>query len=105
MSKAPTDSALDFESSPAWAKMDLNLRNAWKEAHDKKMQRAKLECFIRTVAPMSADEKVLLKEAGFEPRTVVGTIISGKVAAGKLPQVAAFPFVKVMELAAPLSPK
>ena len=58
----------DFAGSPAWMKMDLRLREAWKKADTDRTNSTRFECIMKTSHPMSADEKVILKDKDFEYR-------------------------------------
>lgn len=95
----------DFAGSPAWMKMDLRLREAWKEADTDRTNATRFECIMKTSHPMSADEKAILKDKGFEYRVVVGDIVTGAVLARNLPKVAGLSFVKIIELSAPMNLK
>ena len=64
-----------------------------------------LECIVKTKAPLSPDDKVVLTSAGFVVRSVIGNIATGSLAADNLPSVAALNFIEAMELAAPMSLK
>ena len=94
-----------FEGSPGWQKLDLRMREAWREAHEKGRRKKKLECLMKTKTRVSKDERSLLEGAGFNPRSVIGTIITGNVQVRHVPQVAGLDFVEAMELAVPMSIK
>ena len=94
-----------FEGSPGWAKIDLRSREAWRQAVGADDRKAKLECFVKLTHPATDDDSAALAAAGFEARTVAGAILTGSVAAGRLPDVANLDIVQAMELAAPLSIK
>ncbi|HPQ80431.1 MAG TPA: hypothetical protein PLZ86_01770 [bacterium] len=95
----------DFENSPAWAKLDLRAREAWRTGTKGDAKAADLECFIKTTRDATADDKAILARAGFKARTTAGSIMTGSVAAEDVPAVASLDFVQAMELAVPLSPK
>lgn len=97
--------ARSFETSPAWHKLDLRFQTAWREARDANDTTRNFECLIKlSSAPSKRTEKKLAK-VGFKARSVIGAIITGEVAAKDAEAVATLPFVKVMELAVPLSTK
>ncbi len=102
--KAPEPTA-SFDSSPAFSKLDLRSREAWRNQIASKNPGAKLECFIKTSRPATDDDKALLAAAGFKARTFVGSIATGEVTAAKLQPVAELDFVSAVELAVPLSTK
>ncbi|MFH0800615.1 MAG: hypothetical protein V2A66_10620 [Pseudomonadota bacterium] len=102
--KAPVKGA-GFEGSAAWAKADLRLREAWRGASEKGKGSERLECLMKTRMPIGANERALLKSAGFVVHTVIVTIATGDLAAKNLPAVASLDFVESMELAAPMSIK
>ncbi len=60
--------------------------------------------FIRTTHPVSAADRRRLERAGVRVGTVVGDLLTGRVAARRLRAVAALPLVKYMELARSLRP-
>ncbi|HPM41193.1 MAG TPA: hypothetical protein PLY45_02000 [bacterium] len=99
--KAPAS----FEGSPAFSKLDLRSREAWRSQLASKDPGKKLECFIKSIRPMTKDDKALLATAGFKARTFVGTIATGEVTAEGLQSVAELDFVSAVELAVPLSTK
>jgi hypothetical protein len=102
--RAPEKEA-SFEGSPEWQKLDLRMREAWREAQEKGRRKKQLECLIKTKKRVSKDERSLLEVAGFAPRSVIGTIITGSVQVRHVPQVAGLDFVEAMELAVPMSIK
>jgi hypothetical protein len=65
----------------------------------------KFECLIKTASKPTEDQKNSLNNAGFVHRSVTGSIMTGYVEMENVPSVAKLKFVKVMELAVPLSPK
>ena len=94
-----------FEESPAWQKLDLRMREAWRDANKKGRRKKRLECLLKTKGTISADERSLLEGAGFAPRSVIGNIVTGNVQVRHVPQVAELDFVEAMELAVPMSIK
>jgi len=102
--KAPKPAA-GFDGSPAFAKLDLRSREAWRQAASSGETGTRLECFLKTTHPATKDDEALLRSAGYKVRTIAGTILTGDVAASELPAVAALDFVKAMELAVPVSIK
>lgn len=103
---AKTPSVVDtFRASPDWAKLDGNFKNSWEKAMTAGETDKKFDCFIKTKAKMTKNEKAELKDAGYTLRSSTGRISTGSVAAGSVPKVAALPFVQVMEAAVPVSPK
>lgn len=102
--KAP-QSPSQFEGSAGWSKIDMRLREAWRDAISKGNEKTRLECLIKTKTPISEAEKAILKTAGFDYRAVIGTIVTGSLEAGALPRVSGLEFIEAMELAVPLSPK
>ena len=97
--------AKDFENSPAWAKLDLRAREAWRQGVKSGESGAALEGFIKPPRQATADDKALLAQAGFAARTTAGSILTGSVSAKNVPAVASLDFVQAMELAVPLSTK
>jgi len=96
----------DFKGSPVYDKLDLRFKQAWEESIAKGGDPDKsLECMMKLAAKPTDDERALLSAAGFKSRTVVGTIVTGNLAAKSVPEVAALPFVQAMELAVPMSIK
>ena len=100
-SKRPA-SAKSFESTPGYEKIDLRLREAWKERPSSKKA---LECILKTRERITEDDRAALAAAGFNSRTVVGSIATGNLAVRDVPDVSNLPFVQVMELAVPMSLK
>ncbi len=94
-----------FKSSEGWQKLDGRFRSAWENAMTKKDFEKSFECLLKTQGKPTNAEKKSLDEAGFHRRSVIGKISTGSIAAGDVPQVAALPFVKIMELAVPMSIK
>jgi len=98
--------AEEFKGTPAYDKLDLRFKQAWEESQGKGGDPDKvLECIIKLSHKPSNDERATLSAAGFNHRTVIGTIATGSVKAGSVPDVARLSFVQVMELAVPLSLK
>ncbi len=94
--------AKDFESTPGYEKLDLRLKEAWRE---KPSGKDLLECILKARGRMGEDDQAALAAAGFNARTVVGTIATGNLMVRDVPDVANLPFVQVMELAVPMSLK
>jgi hypothetical protein len=95
-----------FEGSAAWEKLDLRMREAWKEATGKGGDRNKaLECIMKAEKKITSDDKAALLASGFAARTVAGRIITGSLAADDVPDVAGLPFITAMELAVPMTLK
>jgi len=61
--------------------------------------------FIRTTQPVSAADRRRLERAGVRIGTVSGNLLSGRVPARRVTNVAALPFVHYMELARSLRPQ
>jgi len=101
----PKSSQASFEGSPAWQKLDLRLREAWRVSAKEGGGKNVFECLLKTDHPLAAAEQSTLKAAGFEARTFIGAIATGRVAVLHVPDVAALPFVSAMELAVPLELK
>ncbi len=96
----------NFEGSPAWEKLDLRMRQAWKESTAEGGDRDKvLECIMKAENMPSPDDKAALTAAGFKGRTFAGRIITGSVKADDVPEVARLPFITAMELAVPMELK
>jgi len=94
--------AQNFESTPGYEKLDLRLREAWRE---KPSGKDLLECILKARDRMGEADQAALAAAGFNARTVVGTIATGNLRVRDVPDVANLPFVQVMELAVPMSLK
>lgn len=103
--RAPAEKPAAFENSPGYSKIDLRFRDTWREAIERGDRSAQFECMLKTARPATADDRAVLKSAGFEYRTAAGSIFTGTVSAASLPAVANLDFVQAMELATPLSPK
>ena len=101
----PDVAQASFEGSPAWQKLDLRLREAWRVSSQEKKGDRTLECLLKAAHALSAEERASLSSAGFAARTFMGTIVSGSLTARRVPDVAALPFVSAMELAVPLELK
>lgn len=96
----------NFEGSPAWEKLDLRMRQAWKESISEGGDKDKvLECIMKAENRPSPDDKAALAAAGFKGRTFAGRIITGSVKAKDVPEVAGLSFITAMELAVPLELK
>ena len=102
---ASSGGAQGFRSSPDWQKLDLRFQTAWEDAASGGNREQPFQCMIKTVAVPTAAEKKKLAEGGFRARAFAGTIVTGEVKREEVATVAALPFVKVMELAVPLSTK
>jgi len=94
-----------FRLSDAWKKLDGRLKQAWDDAMTKGDSHKSFECLLKTKEKPTAGQKRRLSDAGFTHRSIIGQIVTGSVAATDVPEVARLPFVQVMELAVPLSPK
>jgi len=55
--------------------------------------------FVRTWAPPSEAERAALERAGLAVGTVAGTVVTGRVEAGRASRLARLPFVVRVELA------
>jgi hypothetical protein len=91
-----------FEASPGYEKMDLRLREAWRENPTSKQS---AECILKARDRISEDDNAALAAAGFKTRTLIGSIATGSLSMRDVPDVANLPFVQVMELAVPMSLK
>ena len=94
-----------FRNSDAWKKLDGRFKQAWDESMSKGDSRHVFECLIKTKATPTEGQKRELTAAGYAYRSIIGKILTGSVKAEDVPEVASLPFVQVMELAVPLSPK
>ncbi|MFH1829535.1 MAG: hypothetical protein ABH871_01995 [Pseudomonadota bacterium] len=104
-SRKPAKDA-SFEGSPAWEKLDLRMRQAWKEATSKGGDKDQvLECIMKAKNRLSEDDKAALSAAGFQGRTFAGRIVTGSLKADDVPDVARLPFIVAMELAVPMTLK
>lgn len=97
--------AASFEGSPAWAKLDLHAREAWRDAKDSSGAQAAFECLAKLSRPLTEEDRSLLAAAGFKLHTASGPILTGRVEPSRLPDVAALEVVQAIELATPLSLK
>ena len=102
-SKSPEK--VSFEETEGWKKIDLRLREAWLDATKKGDKKRKLECIAKTKKRVSADDKAILKNAGFTHRTVIGRIVTGSLNVKDLPDVANLELIEAMELATPMTLK
>jgi hypothetical protein len=104
--KHPEAAQASFEGSPAWEKLDLRMREAWRASLGSEEAGKKvLECIIKTDRAVSQDDRATLELAGFKARTVIGKIVTGSVPARRVPDLAAVSFVSAIELAVPLELK
>lgn len=99
------DAISTFKSSAGWNKLDGRFKQAWEKAMREGDQRRSFECLVKTKTKMGKGEKREISDAGYAPRSTIGRIATGSVIAENVPKVAALPFVLVMELAVPVSPK
>lgn len=104
MSKHPKENQSP-EESVGWNKLDLRLREAWREATRSGDDGRVFECLLKTKSRATGADKKRLKAAGFKYRTFIGQIATGSVAAKDLPAVSNLETVEAMELAVPLSLK
>lgn len=104
MSKHPKENQSP-EESVGWKKLDLRLREAWKEATQSGDDGRVFECLLKTKSRATGADREKLKAAGFKYRTFIGQIVTGSVAAKDLPAVSNLDTVEAMELAVPLSLK
>lgn len=105
--RAPSKKAdiFTFETSAAWQKADLRLRTAWHEAMQRDKKNTKFECILKTRDEMTADQKAIIKSAGFNYRSLIGNIVTGSFEARNLPAIAELKFVEAIELAMPMGIK
>lgn len=94
-----------FQKSSDYSKLDLRARNAWLDAMRSGDEDRNLKCMLKVTERMSQDQKNKLASAGFEPTTIIQTIVTGQARANKIPKIAALDFVQIIELAMPLDLK
>ncbi len=82
------------------SKMDPALRRVAQMASD-----TVVGVFIRTAQPLSAADRRRLERAGVRIGTIAGYLLTGRVAARHVRDVAALDIVKYMELARSLRPQ
>lgn len=102
--KAPSQVEI-FKSSDGWQKLDGRFKQAWEDAMAKGDVQKSFECLLKTDKKATDSQKRMLTDAGFNRRSQIGLIFTGSITAQDVPDVASLPFVKVMELAVPLSLK
>jgi hypothetical protein len=95
----------DFERSPNYQKLDGRARMAWVNAMRAGDKKRELSCLIKVRERLNQKQKNRLTGAGFKPGTIIQTIVTGRIAAEKVPSLAGLDFVKVVELAVPLDIK
>lgn len=100
-----TEELAGFKTTDDWNKLDGRFKMAFDKALSENEKDKQFECLIKTSAKPTEDDKNILKTAGFMHRSVSGNILTGYVKIDNVPSVAKLEFVKVMELAVPLSPK
>jgi hypothetical protein len=96
----------DFAKSKAYKKLDLRLAESWRSyakggADPDRM----LECLVKVKQRPTDAQRAALQAAGFDYRTVVGSIVTGNLKARSVPEVARLDFVEAMEQAVPLNLK
>jgi len=102
--KAKNESAA-FKSTREWNKLDGRFKHAWEKAMKVGDDSRPFECLIKMDKKITTSDKKTLSDAGYALRSLTGRIATGSVTAEDVPDVAALPFVQIMELAVPLSPK
>jgi len=100
-----TEELTTFKTTEEWNKLDGRFKMAFDKALSENEKDKEFECLIKTSTKPTEDEKTTLKNAGYMYRSVSGKILTGYVKMNDVPSVAKLEFVKVMELAVPLSPK
>ncbi|PIU55040.1 MAG: hypothetical protein COS89_08430, partial [Deltaproteobacteria bacterium CG07_land_8_20_14_0_80_38_7] len=78
---------------------------AWLTAYQENDLARSFEIMIKTDGKISDNKNRVLFVNGFMTRSTIGSIATGTVRAGDVPKVAKIEFVKVMELAIPMSIK
>lgn len=95
----------DFERSPHFQKLDGRARTAWVGAMQAGDKKRDMSCIIKVRERLDQNRKNRLSAAGFRPGTIIQTIVTGSIAAEKVPSLAALDFVQAVELAVPLNIK
>jgi hypothetical protein len=101
----PAAAGNSFEKTEGYQKIDLRLREAWKNALAEGRGDGLLECILKTSSRVTSEYKTALNAAGFRARTAIGKIVTGSVKAKDVPAVANLDFVEAIELAVPMSLK
>lgn len=70
---------------------------AWKLALKQKAPQRWLECVIRVKTPPTSDEMSQLKATGFQPRSIIHDIITGRIQARHVSRFLKLPFVVSVE--------
>lgn len=86
-------------------KMGLSIKRQWKISMQKGVMDAKVVCTVKLKEPHN--KKVLqgLENAGFRPKTMLKTVITGDIDVGNLPMLVAIDMVKSVEAEKGLSLK
>lgn len=81
----------------AATKYNPQFGTAWKLALKQKAPQRWLDCVIRVKTPPTPDEIAQLKATGFQPRSIIHDIITGRIRAGKVARFLKLPFVMSVE--------
>lgn len=81
----------------AATKYNPQFGTAWKLALKQKAPKRWLDCVIRVKTPPTSDEIAQLKATGFQPRSIIHDIITGRIQAGKVARFLKLPFVVSVE--------
>lgn len=100
-SKKPFKLPLEnFRVDPAWQKLDLRLQKEYSDAASLGMGWKRFDCIVKLDKKPDAAGRDILKRAGFDHRSVIGSIATGGIKAYQLRSVAALENVKSIELSA-----
>jgi hypothetical protein len=81
----------------AATKYNPQFGNAWKVALQQKDGKRWLECVIRVEKPPTSDEVAQFKASGFQPRSIIHDIITGRIQVRNVDKFLALPFVVSVE--------
>jgi hypothetical protein len=81
----------------AATKYNPQFGTAWQLALKEKAPRRWLDCVIRVQTPPTPDEVAQLKATGFQPRSIIHDIITGRIQACHVAKFLKLPFVMSVE--------
>jgi hypothetical protein len=96
-----TQGASSFETSKAWNKLGDSLKTAWLDAKKAGDMSRRFDCFVRVRAPADRGDESFLLDKGYVVRLFSGSVATGHMKAGDLPDVAGLDFVDSINLAKP----
>lgn len=89
-------------------KLGLGLKQVWSKAMETGDMLAEIPCIVRLQEGLTLKKAEIRRQlggAGFKAKTVLKTIVTGKIAVGDLPRLAALDMVRSVELGRPVGIK